>query len=185
MTIAMRFTVAEFDRMIEQGIFGDRPNTRFELIHGEVREMSPSGPSHDYVIDLLMYWSFDKALRDKVHFRIQNCLGIPVFDSVPMPDVALMKARNYREHRPEPLDVLLLIEVSDSSLQGDRREKAALYAGAGIKDYWIVNLNGFCVEVRRRPKNGEYQSIESFGIGQSVAPLAFPDASLNVADLFK
>ena len=55
MTIAMRFTVAEFDRMIEQGIFGDRPNTRFELIHGEVREMSPSGPSHDYVIELLMY----------------------------------------------------------------------------------------------------------------------------------
>ena len=180
----MRFTVAEYDRMLDHGIFADRPFSRFELIHGQLREKSLRSPAHEFVIDLLMYWSFDNAPRDNVHFRIQNSLGIPVFDSVPMPDVAWMKARNYREHRPEPRDVLLLIEVSDSSLSSDRREKAALYAGAGIKDYWIVNLNGFCVEIHRRPKNGEYQSVQSFGIGQSVAPLAFPDVSLEVADLF-
>ena len=82
MTTAMRFTVAEYDRMIEQGIFDNRGDTRVELIHREIHETSPPGASHDFVIDLLNDWSMDRAPRDQVHVRIQNSLGIPVFDSV-------------------------------------------------------------------------------------------------------
>ena len=184
MTTALRFTVTEYDRMIEQGIFDDRPEQRLELIYGEIREIPPANPPHSYVIDLLNYWSVDHAPRDQVHVQIQNPLGIPALDSVPLPDVAWMKSRNYRRKRPEPRDVLLLIEVSESSLAYDRGEKAALYAAAGLKDYWVVNLQDSCVEIHRRPRSGEYRSIESFSAGQSVSPLAFPEITLEVDTLF-
>lgn len=184
MNTAVRFSVAEFDRMIEQGVFADRPDQQIELIYGELREVSPPNPPHDFMIDLLMYWGVDHAPRDEVHIRIQNSLGIVEFDSVPEPDVAWMKKRNYRNRRPTPRDVLLLIEVSDTSLADDRRVKAELYASAGVKDYWIVNLKEFCIEVHRKPRNSEYRSVESIGIGQAVSPLAFPDLSLAVTSLF-
>jgi Uma2 family endonuclease len=184
MTTALRFTVGEYDRMIEQGIFDDRPEQRLELIYGEIRDMPPPNPPHAYMINLLNYWSVDHAPREQVHVQIQNPLGISALDSVPLPDVAWMKSRNYRRKRPEPRDVLLLVEVSESSLAYDRGEKAALYAAAGLKDYWVVNLPDACIEVHRRPRSGEYRNIESFGAGQTVSPLAFPEISLDVDSLF-
>jgi len=184
MTTPLRLTVAEYDRMIEQGIFDDRPERRLELIHGEIREIPPPNPPHAYVIDLLGYWSIDQAPRDQVHVRIQNPLGIPALDSVTVPDVAWMKSRDYRRKRPEPRDVLLVIEVSESSLAYDRGEKANLYAASGLKDYRVVNVNDSCIEVHRRPRSGEYRNIETFSTGQSVSPLAFPEITLKVESLF-
>jgi Uma2 family endonuclease len=86
--------------------------------------------------------------------------------------------------RPDADDVFLLIEISESSLTRDCGEKAALYAAAGIKDHWIVNLLDKCVEVRREPRDGRYQSVESFAAGSEIAPLAFPELVLPVALLF-
>jgi Uma2 family endonuclease len=184
MSTAMRFTVAQYDRMIEQGIFNDRPEQRLELIHGEIREMTPPNPPHDDTIDLLMYWSIDNTPRNRVRVRIQNPLGIPVLDSVSLPDVAWMRAKSYRQRRPQPSDVLLLIEVAESSLAYDRGEKADLYAAAGIKDYWIVNLCDLCIEVRRTPRGGKYRETKTYEIGQSVSPLAFPSVTLDVGYVF-
>lgn len=184
LTTALRFTVAEFDRMIEKRIFDERPEQRLELVHGQIRVIPLPSPPHCYVIDLLNYWSVDNAPRDQVHVRNQNPLGIPALDSVPLPDVAWMKSGDYRRKRPEARDVLLLIEVSESSLAYDRGEKAELYAAAGLKDYWVVNLHDSCVEVHRRPRSGEYRNIEVFGTGQSISPLAFPDVTLEVDTLF-
>lgn len=185
MSTTLRFTVAEYERMIDQGVFADRLDARIELINGEIRELTPPNPPHCYVVDLLTYWSADYAPRDQVHLRVQNSLGIPEFDSVPEPDVAWMKARNYRRKHPQPRDVLLLIEVAESSLASDRGEKAELYASAKVKDYWIVNLNDWCIEVHRRPLRGKYRNVETFQIGQTVCPLLFPDIELEVASLFR
>lgn len=184
MSTVFRFTVDEYDRMIEQGIFAERHDQRLELIHGEIREMTPPNPPHEDTVDLLNYWSVDHTPRDRVRVRIQNSLGIPALDSVPEPDVAWMRARSYRKRRPQPADVLLLIEVAESSLRFDRGEKADLYAAAGIKDYWIVNLVELCVELFRKPRSGEYREKSTFNIGQSVSPLAFPDISLDVGYVF-
>lgn len=184
MSTGIRFTVAEYDRMIEQGVFADRHDQRLELVHGEIREMTPPSPAHDDTIDLLMYWSIDNTPRDQVRVRIQNSLGIPALDSVPQPDVAWMKARNYRTRRPQPQDVLLLVEVAESSLAYDRGEKAELYAESRIKDYWIVNLVDLCLEVYRKPRGGTYRERAVFHVGQSVQPLAMPSVKLEVSYVF-
>lgn len=184
MSTVLRFTVAEYDRMIEHGVFSDRREGRFELMRGEIREMTPPNPPHEDTVDLLMYWSVDNAPRDRVRVRIQNSLGIPALDSVPEPDVAGMRAGSYRKRRPQAADVMLLIEVAESSLGYDRGEKAKLYAASGIKEYWIVNLIELCIEVHRKPRSGKYRDIQTYSIGQTINPLAFPRLALDVGRVF-
>ena len=130
-----------------------------------------------------MYWSMDVTSRDEIWVRIQNSLGVPEFDSVPEPDVAWMNARDYRESRPEPKDVLLLIEVADSSLGKDRFTKGRLYAEAGIQDYWIVNLQDNCIEVYREPQDDRFATHQTCRDGDALSPLALPDATLDIARL--
>lgn len=185
MSATFRFTVDEYDRMIRNGIFEDRADVRTELLYGEVIEMNPPGPTHAYVVSLLMYWSTDATNRSDIWVNVQNPLGIPHFDSVPEPDVAWLKARDYRNERPTPQDVLLLIEVAESSLSTDRSVKGKLYADAGIPDYWLVNLKDQCVEVYRDPANGRFQSLQTFGLDASVSPLHRPDVQLSVRSLFQ
>jgi Uma2 family endonuclease len=103
---------------------------------------------------------------------------------MPEPDLAWAIRRDYSNRRPEPQDVLLVIEVSDSSLSYDRKTKAALYAEAGIADYWIVNVAARRVEVFRDPSGNRYESIVAYGPGEPVRPLAFPGLSLSVSRLF-
>lgn len=183
MSTLLRFSVSEYDRMIESGVFTDRNNRRLELVHGEIREMTPPNPPHEDTVDLLMYWSVDAVPRDQVRVRVQNSVGLPELDSVPEPDVAWLLARSYRRKRPQKEDVLLLIEVADSSLTYDRTEKANLYASAGIEDYWIVNLVQLRMEIHRQPSDGKYTSIQVYEIDESVSPLKFPDVRLRVGDV--
>ena len=184
MSTAFRFTVDEYDQMIAGGVFAGRDDVRVELLYGEVIEMNPPNPPHDFVIDLLTYWSVDNTSRDSVWVRIQNSLGLSELDSVPEPDVAWMKSRNYRDSRPTSKDVLLLIEVAESSIGRDRIEKGRLYADAGIEDYWIVNLNERCVEVYRNPSSGRFQSLSTHGTDDIISPLAAPHVQLQVSTLF-
>ena len=183
MATSPRFSVSEYDRMIECGVLSDRINQRLELIHGEIREMTPPNPPHEDTVDLLNYWSMDAVPRDQVRVRVQNSVGLPELDSVPEPDVAWMRARSYRQKRPQSEDVLLIIEVSDSSLAYDRGEKANLYALAQIEEYWIVNLVQLCIEVHRHPIAGKYTSILSYEIDEEVSPLAYPNVRLRVGSV--
>jgi len=182
-TSTYRFTVDDYDRMIESGVFEGRDGVRVELLYGEIVEMNPPNPPHDYVVDLLNYWSIDVTNRNEIWVRIPNCLGIPEFDSVPEPDVAWMKTRDYRQRRPEPEDLLLLIEVAESSLGKDRHVKGKLYAEAGVQDYWIVDLNNSRIEVYRRPDDGVFLSHETYGSGEFVSPLVLPDVKLDVSGI--
>lgn len=185
MTTTVRLTLAEYDAMLAQGILDESRHQHIELIQGEMREMSPPGPMHEDIVDYLNRWSCNNTDPAEVRVRVQNSIGIPEFDSAPMPDVAWVREQSYRTGRPQPSDVHLIVEVSDSSLAIDRGAKAELYASAGVQDYWIVNLQDWCVEVYRDPSAGGYREKRTFDGDDTVSPLAFPNVSLNLAELFR
>jgi Uma2 family endonuclease len=171
--------------MIADGVFeGPIHRERVELIEGEIRRMSPIGPPHEDVVDLVSLWSFESVPRDTVRVRNQASVGLPELESVPQPDVAWVRARRYSRKRPTSSDVLLIIEVADSSLRYDRGPKARLYATAGIADYWVVDINNCAVHVYRQPAGGVYGTCETFRGTDRVRPHCLPDVELVVEALF-
>lgn len=184
MSTALRLTLDDYDRMIAEGAFDALRDKKIELIYGELREMTPPGPSHSQAVSRLNRWSHESTTEAEATIRIQDPIGIPELDSAPQPDVVWARPKDYGQRHPRPRDVLLLIEVSDSSLDYDLGEKAAVYAQAGIKDYWVVNIPDFCVEVFRQPKRGRYLEHRTFNVGEQVEPLAFPKLRLSVSGLF-
>jgi Uma2 family endonuclease len=175
-----QISIEQYDRMIASGVFEGQ---RIELIHGELRMMSPIGPSHEFTVDSVNRLSMQVVPLDRVLVRIQNSIELPTLLCVPEPDITCVKNRSYLKARPKAADVFLLIEVADTSLDYDRGEKAELYAKARIADYWIINLVELCVEVFRDPHRGHYRSLKTFDIGDQIHPLAFPKIALAVADL--
>jgi Uma2 family endonuclease len=169
--------------MIADGAFEALRDRRIELIHGELREMNPPGPDHSEAVSRLVQWSAEALVKRLIKARIQDPVGIPALDSAPEPDVAWVKVREYRDRHPLPAEVLLLIEVADSSLDSDCGEKAALYAAAGIQDYWVVSLPERLIHVFRNPKGGVYRDHTQAGFGEELRPLALPQFCLSVADL--
>ena len=184
MSTSTRITVDQYDRMIERGEFEPSEDHYVELIYGEITPMSPINPPHDRAVDILTEWSFESLPPRAVWVRVQGSVGIPLLDSVPQPDLVWLRRKDYSKVRPQPEDVLLVVEAADSSLSKDRGIKSRLYAESGIADYWIVNINDRSVEVRREPQGHEYRSVEVFRAGQEVRPLAFPGAALPVDRLF-
>jgi Uma2 family endonuclease len=119
-------------------------------------------------------------------FPVRHSVSVDEFDwSMPQPDVALLHPRTdfYASGRPQPSDLLLAVEVADSSLRYDRGTKRPLYARVGVPEMWIVDLNGGVVDVAREPSEGAYRRIAQAGPGDTVAPAAFPDVTLAVAQL--
>jgi Uma2 family endonuclease len=184
MSAIAKFSVKEYERIVRTGVFDGPNHRRIELIWGELREMSPIGSEHATIVDWLMDWSVDHTARDKVQVRVQNPVAFLPEDSEPQPDIVWAKRQRYTDHHPTATDILLLIEVAESSLNTDRDEKGKLYATAGVTDYWIVNLIDRTVEVHREPKKGRYQNVQSFGDGASVQPLAVSELRLSVDSLF-
>ena len=184
MSISTRITLAEYERMIAAGAFdGGLNRLRVELMDGELREISPINEPHAGAVSILTEWSIESRSKDKVWVRVQSPISIPARESAPEPDIAWVARQDYRAH-PGPGDILLLIEVAESSLAYDCGEKADLYASAGIADYWVVNIAERSVEVFRQPQNGRYRSQEVFTAPDEVRPLAFPEVTLPVAMLF-
>jgi Uma2 family endonuclease len=176
-----RFTVDEYHKMAENGVLTE--DSRVELIDGVIIDIPPIGPGHAGNVN----WFTDvfRALFGGLaHLSIQNPvrLGLRV---EPQPDVMLLRPRadHYRSSHPGPEDVLLLVEVADSSLTYDRKTKARIYARAGIADYWIVNLVDATVEVHRDPERGRYRSVRVLKPGDSIQPLAFPEVSIAVSEV--
>lgn len=185
MSTATRITVADFDRMIAEGVFEGGPKRpRIELIDGELRPMSPIGPLHEELVDLITRWCFACLPQSLVRIRIQNSIGIAELDSAPEPDIVCVAERSYAARRPQASDVLLVIEVSDSSLSYDIGKKADMFAASSIADYWVVNIPDRCVEVFRQPESGAYRSHEEFTAPVEIHPLAFPQVTLAVEMLF-
>lgn len=181
-TIA-RLTLDQYDRMIAAGVFDETDHRRIELIHGELREMTPIGNEHELAVDFLTEWSVQQLPKGAVWVRVQNSVGLIELESAPQPDLAWVARKRYSA-RPTGDDVALIIEVAMSSLRNDRGEKASLYAMAGVSDYWIVNLEANQIEVHRSPQDGVYQAIDTYRAGDELRPLAFPELAMPVRELF-
>ena len=183
MSTTMRFTVAEYDRMIEQGVFNERPELRMELIHGEIIEKMSIGERHLACVNRLTRL-MARGVGDRAIVSIQN--PVRFSDSEPEPDLSLLKPRDdfYESAKPTPADVFLLIEVADTTLDYDREVKRSLYAKARIPEYWIVNLVDDCLEVYRQPQpDGTYKDVKQLRAGDQVSVAALSGVTVAVADL--
>lgn len=176
-----RFTVAELLHLAKIGFLGD--DERVELIRGEIVEMSPISEGHaSSVMRLTSLLSTEFGQRALLN--VQNPIQLDD-DTLPQPDVALLRPRDdfYSRRHPGPEDVLLLIEVSDTTLPYDRRVKAALYSAAGVLEYWLINLPKRIIEVYRQPQPEGYRTMTRYAPGETLSPLVFPDVVLNVNEV--
>lgn len=173
----LRWTCAEFHRFGDMGVFEGR---RAMLIDGVILEEGPMNPPHAMALGLV-----DEALRTAFGIgwwiRGQSPLVLGQ-DLDPEPDLAVVPGRP-RDYADHPNTAVLVIEVADSSFDFDTNEKRLLYARAGIRDYWVVDINGRRLLVYRDPQGGDYASQQTFGPADTVSPLAAPGAIVRVADL--
>jgi Uma2 family endonuclease len=176
-----RFTNAEYHAMAEAGILAE--DERVELIAGEIVRMAPIGSRHAGGVKRLNR-RLTRGLGDRALVSIQDPISIGD-NSEPQPDVAVLRTRadDYTQSHPKPADVLLIIEVADSSVTYDRNVKIPLYAGAGIAEAWLVCLDERCIEIHRDPATTGYRNIRILQPGESVSPLTFPDFELTVDEI--
>jgi Uma2 family endonuclease len=185
MSVVTRFTLAQYELMAEAGVFDGKHRQRVELIRGEIRQMTPIGIRHGAVVDRLNQLSMQLLPPGGAVVRIQGMLTLPALESAPEPDVLWLAPRDYFQRHPEPEDVLLLVEVAESSLAEDTGEKAQLCAEAGISDYWVVNLLEDCIEIFRDPQPSGYQSRQKRRGDEAIRPLAFPEVVIRPSLLFR
>jgi Uma2 family endonuclease len=177
-----RFSVHEYHRMGETGILAE--DERVELLAGDIIVREPIGTQHAGTVNRLTYlWTSRLGLRAVV--QVQNPIELAREDSEPQPDLSLLRPRAdfYATAHPAADDVLLAIEVADTSLRLDRRVKIPLYARAGIGEAWLVDLTTSRIEVYREPTAEGYRDVQILVRGQSVTPNAFADLTLAVGDL--
>jgi Uma2 family endonuclease len=173
-----RFTREEYHRMAEAGILHE--DDRVELIEGEIVQMTPIGRRHAACVAELNRLLVP-AVGQRALLWPQNPITLPN-ETEPQPDIVLLRPRRdrYLADDAHPDDVLLLVEVADTSQRYDRLVKLPLYGRAGVPEVWIVDLPGEVIEVYRRPTPAGYAQVERVGRGSTVAPAAFPDILLPV-----
>lgn len=175
------FTVEEYERMGEAGILS--PEERVELIEGEIIKLSPIGERHASCVARLTHF-LAVLLQGRAVVWVQNPL---VLDdrSEPQPDVMVLRWRDdfYASAHPTPADVLLLVEVSDTTLEYDRKVKLPLYARAGIAEVWVVNLADERVETYTDPAGGAYQNASAAARGEELAARGVAGLRLPAADI--
>jgi Uma2 family endonuclease len=171
-----KLTIGDYYRMAEAGIL--RPSEQVELLNGRIIQMAPIGPKHQTVVDKLTE-AFVEQSKGRYRVRVDGPISIPNFNE-PRPDLTLYR-RTLENKHPEPADIYLVIEVSDSSLTSDAAEKLGIYEQAGIQEYWIVQVAKKLVRIHTL-KNGRYtQRTKSRG---SIAPQLFSDARIQIESLF-
>ena len=174
------FTIEEYERMVETGIL--KRDDRVELIEGEIVEMSPIGDPHAAIVTNLTHLLVNLA-GDRARVRVQGPVRVPP-RSKPQPDLAVLRSRSYMRAGAAAEDVLLVIEVADTSLEYDRRVKLRLYARAGIAEYWVVDANAEALDLYRGPSGDGYREHRRAVRGETVGPLAFPDTAIAVDAIF-
>ncbi len=175
------FTVDEYHRMAEAGVFHE--DDRVELIDGQVVQMTPVGPRHAGCVNRLTSL-LSQLGGGGATVSVQN----PVIlgeRREPQPDVAVLKHRadGYAARHPQPADILLLIEVVDTSLEYDRSVKIPLFAQAGVPEVWLVDLSADRIEVYRNPAGGRYGDVTSASSDETLTPLHLADVKLSAADV--
>ena len=173
-------TVAEYDRMIEHGIL--TAEDKVELLNGVIIEKRAKGIKHAAFNDSIAE-IFREQLGNRVIIRNQNPI---VLDDYSEPDIVLANPprRQYLERHPTPEDILLIVEISDTTLKNDRENKGSAYARAGISQYLLVNVNNNTIENYRQPSQDGYQNKETLHGGEILRLHAFPEIEIKIDDLF-
>lgn len=184
MTVALtkrRFTADEYHQMADAGILTE--DDRVELIDGEIVQMVPIGSHHGGGVNRVNR-IFSHQFANSAVVSVQNPVRLNDF-AEPQPDVALLRLRDdlYTLSHPTPGDVLLIVEVADTSVDTGRQVKVPLYARSGIPEVWLVDLNSATVTEYSDPTPGGCRSARVLRAGEHVAPLTFPDRGLAVAEL--
>ncbi|MDQ3704885.1 MAG: Uma2 family endonuclease [Chloroflexota bacterium] len=176
-----RFSVDEYNKMGEVGIFSE--DDRVELIRGEIVEMAPISVLHAWCVTNLTSVIFRLAL-DTVRLSVQNPIYLDQYSEA-LPDITLLRQRDYSRDtwHPGPDDVLLIVEVADTTVTWDRKVKVPLYAQTAIPEVWTVNLQQGSIEVHSRPEGGAYQTSRRLRRGQSLAVPGFAEARVKVDDV--
>lgn len=173
--------IDEWRRLGEAGIFP--PDSRLELINGEIFEMTPIGCNHaGHVIRLMNFFAIRVA--GKAIMNAQNPLRLGDL-SEPEPDFMLLKPNPdfYSTRHPVAADMLLLVEVADSSLEFDRNQKMHLYALHRIPEYWLLNLNEASVEIYRKPAGDLYAEKRTLIASDSIALSELPEITIDIGDI--
>ncbi len=177
-----RFTVDDYHRMGEAGILTE--DDRVELLDGEIVAMAPIGDRHAGEVGQLSS-IFTRLLGEQVIVWVQNPIILgPHWE--PQPDICLLRPRPdfYKTGKPHAEDVLLVIEVADTTLEMDRQVKIPKYGRVELPEAWILDINDPGLLVFREPYEDGYRSVERISPGDSIAPLAFPNHFVAIADLF-
>jgi len=176
-----RFTVDEYHRMGWAGVFHE--DDRVELLDGQIVEMSPIGPAHAGCVAALT-GLLSRRGGERVVVWVQNPVDLGE-RSEPQPDIALLSPRPdaYRTAHPRARDILLVIEVADTSREHDRDVKLPLYAEGGVPEVWLVNLTDYAVTVYRDPIGGRYATVDSARRGETVTSLRLPGVTLRVDEI--
>ncbi len=176
-----RYSVDDYEEMVRRGVLGE--NDRVELIRGEIVPKMAIGPKHGSLLK-----RFNRVLSQRTGGRaiigVQDPARLP--DSEPEPDISVLKPRGdyYAAGHPQPRDILLLVEIADSSLEDDRNIMRPLYAEAGIEEFWIAHLRDDCLEVYRGPQpDGTYRDTRVLQRGQSTDIAELPGAVVAVDEL--
>jgi Uma2 family endonuclease len=175
-------TAAEYLRMTEAGVFA--PDSRLELMEGEIIDMAPIGSRHAAVVNTLAAL-LSRLAGNRAIVSVQNPLIVGE-KSVPQPDLMLLKTRadRYFDAHPTAADVLLVVEVSDSTLRFDLDTKIPLYARAGIADAWLINLDKRTLTSFSDRTADGYRASRAFSCAEKIAVPAFPQESISIGALF-
>jgi Uma2 family endonuclease len=178
-----RLTVDEYHRMGEAGIL--RQVDRVELIEGEIIDISPIGSDHAGTVNYLNQVLF-AALQEKAIISTQNPIILNNRNE-PEPDIVLLKPRDdfYRQSHPTPTDVLLIIEVADTSLRYDREIKIPLYARHNIPEVWLIDLENNQLTKFFSPNNSQYETSNIVTDHSQVSIQELPDLKINLTKLFE
>jgi Uma2 family endonuclease len=173
-----RWSVEEYHQMALSGLLDE--TDRVELIEGELIDMSPIGSQHAFRVDSIAR-ALQRAPRNSLLVRVQN----PVLlgdHSEPQPDIAVVKDKNYSEAHPGAEDVLLIVEVSDTTLAYDRDVKLSLYARHGIPEVWLLDVNAGELTIYREPAEGQYRLIRKPTRAETVSPVLVPGVAIALAE---
>ena len=172
-----RFTVDDYYRMGEVGILP--PDVRVELVDGEIKQMPPIHPPHASIVDRLTIM-LAARLPGIAHLRVQGPIHLDDYNE-PQPDLTVMRFRDdYSRRHPTPADVLLIIEVADTSLRYDRDDKMPRYGMAGIPEAWLVDVQAGTITVFTEPHAGGYGREQVVTRGQEIVSLAVEGLRLQV-----
>jgi Uma2 family endonuclease len=175
-------TTQQYHLMHEAGVFQE--GDRIELINGEITTMSPIGRKH-FACIIRLVKLFEKKLGDRCMVSPQSSVRLDNH-AEPQPDIAILKWRDdfYTEALPTSDDILLIIEVADSSIDYDREVKAPLYAAAEIPEMWLFDVNKKAIEGYSQPSANGYKLIRRYDENDTLSILAFPDVTFNWNEFF-